>query len=68
LGPDVHQATISFAVTDSTGQVVREFILETKAASILEFFAGPPGTSSVTCEEGTSAAGLYDLLKPHVAK
>jgi transposase len=68
IGLDVHQATISIAVMDSTGKVVMESILETKAATILEFFAGLRGTLSVTFEEGTWAAWLYDLLKPHVAK
>ena len=68
IGLDVHQATISVAVMDSKGKVVMESILETKAATILEFFAGLRGTLSVTFEEGTWAAWLYDLLKPHVAK
>src|SRR6202521_1837421 len=68
IGLDVHQATISAAVMDPTGKLVMESILETKAATILEFFAGLRGTLSVTFEEGTSAAWLYDLLKPHVAK
>jgi len=68
IGLDVHQVTISVAVLDSTGKLVIEFILETKAATILEFFAGLRGTLSVTFEEGTWAAWLYDLLKPHVAK
>jgi transposase len=68
IGLDVHQATISIAVMDSTGKVVMESILETKAATILEFFEGLRGTLSVTFEEGTWAAWLYDLLKPHVAK
>jgi transposase len=62
----VHQATISVAVLDSTGKVATESILETKAATILEFFAGLRGTLSVTFEERTWAAWLYDLLKPHV--
>ncbi len=31
VGLDVHQATISVAVLDSTGKVVMEAILETKA-------------------------------------
>ena len=53
---------------DSTGKLVMESILETKAATILEFFARLRGTLSVTFEEGTWAAWLYDLLKPHVAK
>ena len=68
IGLDVHQATISVAVMDSSGKVVMESILETKDATILEFFAGLRGTLSVTVEEGTWAAWLYDLLKPHVAK
>jgi hypothetical protein len=68
IGLDVHQATISAAVTDSAGKIVMESILETKASTILEFFAGLRGSLSVTFEEGTWAAWLYDLLKPHVAR
>jgi hypothetical protein len=41
--------------------------LETKASTILDFIRGLGGNLSVTFEEGTSAAWLYDLLKPHVA-
>src|SRR5271167_2773406 len=66
IGLDVHQATISVAVMDSTGRIIMESILETKAATVVEFFAGLRGTLSVTFEEGTCAAWLYDLLKPHV--
>src|SRR5438067_10588970 len=68
IGLDVHQATISVAVLDSRGKLVMESILETKAATILEFFAGWRGTLLVTFEKGTCAAWLYDLLKPHVDK
>src|SRR4030081_3061180 len=68
IGLDVHQATISVAVLDSTGKLVMESILETKAATIVQFLAGLRGTLSVTFEEGTWAAWLYDRLKPHVAK
>jgi len=68
IGMDVHQATISVAVIDSQGQMIMESILETKASTILEFLAGLRGTLFVTFEEGTWAAWLYDLLKPHVAK
>jgi transposase len=68
IGLDVHQATISVAVLDAKGKLVMESILETKAATILDLLAGLRGTLSVTFEEGTWAAWLYDLLKPHVAK
>ena len=68
IGLDVHQATIVVAVIDSTGKLVMESILETEAATILQFFAGLRGTLSVTFEEGTWSAWLYDLLNPHVDK
>src|SRR6266550_4128652 len=67
IGMDVHQATISVAVMDSSGKLIMECILETKAATILEFIDGLRGTLSVTFEEGTSAAWLHDLLKPYVS-
>ena len=67
IGMDVHQATISVAVMDSSGKLIMECILETKAATILEFVDGLRGSLSVTFEEGTSAAWLHDLLKPHVS-
>src|SRR5260370_7701020 len=45
-----------------------ESIIETKAITILEFVHGLRGSLHLTFEEGTWAAWLYDLLKPHVAK
>src|SRR5436853_5791338 len=68
IGMDVHQATISIAVADSTGKFVMESVIETEATTILEFIRGLRGTLWVAFEEGTSAAWLYDLLKPHVAQ
>ena len=67
IGLDIHQATISAVVLDSTGKLVMESIIETKAASILQFVGGLRGSVQVTLEEGTCAAWLHDLLKPHVA-
>jgi transposase len=66
IGMDVHQATISVAVMDSSGKLIMECLLETKAATIVEFIQRLQGTLSLTFEEGTSAAWLHDLLKPHV--
>ena len=45
-----------------------ECLLETKASTIVEFIQGLQGTLSLTFEEGTSAAWLHDLLKPHVSR
>jgi hypothetical protein len=43
-------------------------ILETKAPTILQLIQGLRGSLFVTFEEGTWAAWLYDLLKPHVSR
>src|SRR3981189_2972462 len=68
IGMDVHQATISVAVMEGRGKLIMECILETKAGTILEFIQGLHGSLSVTFEEGSSAAWLHDLLKPHVTR
>ena len=47
IGLDVHQSTISAAVMDCTGRIIMECILETKAVTILEFFAGLQGNLAV---------------------
>ena len=67
VGMDVHKETISVAVVNSTGKLVKEVILETKVNTILEFILGLRRNVHVTFKEGTWAAWLYDLLKPHVA-
>src|SRR6266478_8445337 len=68
IGMDVHQASISIAVTDAAGKLLMECVIETKASTILEFLQGLRGSLWVTFEEGTSAGWLYDLLRPRVAK
>ena len=67
IGMDVHQATISVAVMDAAGKLIMECLLETKAATFVEYIRGLRGTLALTLEEATSAAWLHDLLKPHVA-
>ena len=68
IGMDVHQAAISVAVMDAAGKLIMECLLETKAATIVEFIQGLHGTLSLTFEEGTAADWLHDLLKPHVSR
>ncbi len=68
IGMDVHKESISIAVMNSVGKVVMECVIETKASVILQFIEGLRGDLHVTFEEGTAAAWLYDLLKPHVAR
>ncbi len=68
IGMDVHKEAISIAVMNGDGKLVMESIIETKASTILQFIHGVRGDLHVTFEEGTWAAWLYDLLKPHVTK
>ena len=66
IGLDVHKEATSIAVLNGVGKLVMESIIETKAATLLEFLHGLRGELHVTLEEGTWAAWLYDVLKPHV--
>jgi len=68
IGMDVHKEATVIAVLNGSGKLVMESIVETKASSILQFIHGLRGELHVTWEEGTWAAWLYDLLKPHVAQ
>jgi len=68
IGMDVHKESISIAVRNAVGKIVMECVIETKANMILQCIDGLRGDLHVTFEEGTSAAWLYDLLKPHVTE
>jgi hypothetical protein len=58
---DVHTATISAAVRDSSGNLVMEATLETKAETILEFVHGLRGSLHVGFEEGTCTRRVPQL-------
>jgi transposase len=66
IGMDVHKEATVMVVENGTGKVVMESVVETTTSSILQFIRGLRGELHVTWEEGTWAAWLYDLLKPHV--
>src|SRR5215469_9788185 len=68
IGMDVHNATISAAVRNAQGKLLMESVRETKADTIVEFVQGLRGTLALTFEEGTWAAWLHDLVKPHVSR
>jgi len=65
---DVHKESTSIAVMNAAGKIVMECVIETKASMLLQCIDGLRGNVHVTFEEGTSAAWLYDLLKPRVTK
>jgi transposase len=68
IGMDVHKESISIAVRNDAGKLVMECVIETKANAILDFIHGLRGELHITFEEGTWAAWLYDLQKPHITK
>jgi Transposase len=68
IGMDVHKEAVVIAVLNSSGKLVMESMVETKASSILQFIHGLRGELHVTGEEGTWAAWLSDLLQPQVAQ
>lgn len=68
VGLDVHKASICIAVLNADGKLVMESVVETSAATILDFLTGLRGCVEVTFEEGTHAAWLYDVLAKTSAK
>jgi len=65
---DVHAATTTYVVLDDKGKLVMQGVVETKGDVLLSVVRGISGRVSLTFEEGTHAAWLYELLGPHVAK
>ena len=53
IGMDVHKEAIAIAVVNSSGKLVMECVIETKAITILDFLKGLRGSLHVTFEEGT---------------
>lgn len=68
VGMDVHQATIVIVVLNAEGETISEAIIETKNETFRDFIRGLRGELHVTFEEGTQAAWLYDLLRPHATQ
>jgi hypothetical protein len=59
IGMDVHkEATTVVAVMNASRKLVMESILETRAATIVQFLQGLRGELHLTFEEGTWAASV----------
>src|SRR3954463_14622077 len=68
VGLDVHQATTSLTVRESSGKIIARSVLPTEETALLEFFAGMRGAVHVAFEEGTQAQWLHDLRAPQVSR
>ena len=59
IGMDVHKETISIAALNSSGKLVMESVIETKASTIIQFVQGLRGDLRVTLEEGLGRTVEY---------
>ena len=64
IGMDVHKEAVVIAVLSSSGKLVMESIVETKASSILQFIHGLRGELHGTWEEGTWRLGSTICCNP----
>src|SRR5215472_17322759 len=55
IGMDVHTESTSIAVRNSSGKIVMDCVVETKASTLLQFLDGLRGDLRVVFEEGTWA-------------
>src|SRR5437016_11376673 len=68
VGLNVHRDSISGAVLNQAGRLVKETVIPTQEAALLGWLRELRGTLHVVLEEGTWAAWLYELLSGRVAK
>ena len=59
IGMDVHKEAVVITVLNSSGKLVMESIVETRASSILQFIQGLRGELHVTWEEGTWRSAAF---------
>ena len=57
IGMDVHKDAMAVAVMNSAGKVVMESILETQAATLLQFIRGSGGTCWSPWKKGPGRLG-----------
>ena len=57
IGMDVHKETISIAVLDSSGKLVMESVIETKAITIVQFIQGYAETCTSPWKKGPGQRG-----------
>ena len=68
VGLDVHRDSISAAVRDHEGKILKETVMETSEAALLGWIKELRGIVHVTLEEGTWAVWLYELLQGRVER
>ena len=65
IGLDAHGTSCTFGVIGPSGRKLRQDVVETSGAALVNYVRGIPGRKHLCLEEGTQSAWLYELLSPH---
>ena len=68
IGLDAHGASCTFGVIGPSGRKLRQDVVETSGAALVEYLRRIPGRKHLCLEEGTQSAWLYEILSPHVVE
>ena len=66
IGLDAHGASSTFGVIGPSGRKLRQDVVETNGAALVQYVRNIPGRKHLCLEEGTHSAWLYEILSPHV--
>jgi hypothetical protein len=66
IGLDAHGASCTFGVIGPSGRKLRQDVVETHGAALVQYLRNIPGRKHLCLEEGTHSAWLYEILSPHV--
>lgn len=68
IGLDAHGKSSTFAVIGPSGRKLRNDVVETNGAALVQYVRSIPGRKHLCLEEGTHSAWLHEILSPHVAE
>ncbi len=68
IGLDAHGTSCTFVVIGPSGRKLRQDVIETNGAALVNHVRGIPGRKHLCLEEGTQSAWLYEILSPHVVE
>ena len=68
IGLDVHAASTTFAVVSERGKRLGSQVVETNGRALVAHLKTLLGNKHVCLEEGTQAAWVYEILRPHAVE
>ena len=66
IGLDAHGTSCTFGVIGPSGRKLRNDVVETNGAALVNHLRSIPGRKHLCLEEGTQSAWLYEIHSPHV--